>query len=152
MDLLLLFTHMLQGYFTGTVAMKSYEWPHTTDYRYIAGIYNTIIHKKNNRYNDTTSVRLYIHEQHPISRPGPWFNIKMLSYQYRKSNCGDKTVVRPSYLHNGISCNGKMTSLYWIRALVVPHTPGQWGYSFNRIWSHIKFYKKNLILQKDGNT
>ena len=43
-------------------------------------------------------------------------NIKMSSYQYRKSDCGDKTVVRSSYLHNGISYIGKMTSLYWIRA------------------------------------
>ena len=48
--------------------------------------------------------------------PGPWFNIKMSSYQYRKSHCGDKTVVRSSYLHNGISYTGKMSSLYWIRA------------------------------------
>ena len=47
---------------------------------------------------------------------GPWFNIKMLSYQYRKSHCGDKTVVRSSYLHNGISYTGKMSSLYWIGA------------------------------------
>ena len=51
------------------------------------------------------------------SRPGPWFNIKMPSYQYRKSHCGDKTVVRSSYLHNGISCTGKMTSLYWFSPL-----------------------------------
>ena len=29
------------------------------------------------------------------------FNIKMLCYQYRKSHCGDKTIVRSSYLHNG---------------------------------------------------
>ena len=50
-------------------------------------------------------------------RPGPWYNIKMSSYQYRKSHCGDKTVVRSSYLHNGISFTGKMTSLYWIGAL-----------------------------------
>ena len=50
---------------------------------------------------------------------GPWFNIKMPSYQYRKSHCGDKTVVRSSYLHNGISYTGMMTSLYWIEALVV---------------------------------
>ena len=49
--------------------------------------------------------------------PGGWFNIKMSSYQYRKSHCGDKTILRPSYLHNGISYTGKMTSLYWIRAL-----------------------------------
>ena len=48
---------------------------------------------------------------------GPWFNIKMSSYQYRKSHCGDKTVVRSSCLHNGISYTGKMSSLYWIRAL-----------------------------------
>ena len=50
---------------------------------------------------------------------GPRFNIKILSYQYRKSHCGDKTVVRSSYLHNGISYTGKMTSFYWIRALLI---------------------------------
>ena len=49
-------------------------------------------------------------------QPGPWFNIKMKSYQYRKSHSGDKTIWRPSYLHNGISYTGKMTSLYWIGA------------------------------------
>ena len=36
-------------------------------------------------------------------RSGAWFNIKMLSYQYRKSHYGDKTVVRsvswPGWLH-----------------------------------------------------
>ena len=47
------------------------------------------------------------------------FNIKMSSYQYRKSHYGDKTVVRSSYLHNGISYTGKMASLYWIRSLAV---------------------------------
>ena len=51
-------------------------------------------------------------------RLGPWFNIKVISYRYRKSHCGDKTVVRSSYLHNGISYTGKMTSLYWIGALL----------------------------------
>ena len=40
----------------------------------------------------------------------------MPSYQYRKSHCGDKTVIRSSYLHNGISYTSKTTSLYWIRA------------------------------------
>ena len=53
--------------------------------------------------------------------PGPWFNIKMSSYQYRKSHCGDKTVVRSSYLHNGNSYTGKMTSLYWISPLLLAH-------------------------------
>ena len=52
-----------------------------------------------------------------LKYPGPWFNIKMSSYQYRKSHCGDKTILRPSYLHNGISYTAKMSSLYWIRAL-----------------------------------
>ena len=47
--------------------------------------------------------------------PGGWFNKNMSSYQYRKTHCGDKTILRPSYLHNGISYTGKMTSLYWIR-------------------------------------
>ena len=43
----------------------------------------------------------------------------MTSYQYRKSHCGDKTILPPSYLHNGISYTGKTTSLYWIGALDV---------------------------------
>ena len=51
--------------------------------------------------------------------PGGWFNIKMISYQYRKSHCGDKTILRSSYLHYGISYTDKMTSIYWIRALVI---------------------------------
>ena len=51
--------------------------------------------------------------------PGPRFNIKISSYQYRKSHCGDNTVVRSSYLHNGISYTGKMSSLYWVRALAL---------------------------------
>ena len=56
------------------------------------------------------------------SDPGPQFNIKMISYQYRKSHCGDKTILRPSYLHNGISYTGKMTSLYWIKAQIFQGT------------------------------
>ena len=47
-----------------------------------------------------------------------WFDIKMPSYQYRKSHCRDKPVIKPSYLHNGISYTGKTASLYWIEALV----------------------------------
>ena len=52
-----------------------------------------------------------------LTLPGGWFNIKMSSYQYRKSYCGDKTILRSSYLHNEISHTGKTASLYWIRAL-----------------------------------
>ena len=72
-----------------------------------------------------------------LGEPGPWFNIKMTSYQYRKSHCGDKTILRPSYLHNGIFFSGKMSSLYWIRAQItcvlrswVPNGAGphsRWG-------------------------
>ena len=36
-------------------------------------------------------------------KPEPRFNIKVTSYQCRKSHCGDKTILRPSYLHNEIS-------------------------------------------------
>ena len=50
---------------------------------------------------------------------GGWFNIKMSSYHYRKSHCGDKTILLPSYLHNGISYTGKMASLYWIRTQTI---------------------------------
>ena len=46
------------------------------------------------------------------------FQYEKMSYQYRKSHCGEKKVVRSSHLHNGISYAGK-TSLYWIRALQV---------------------------------
>ena len=45
-----------------------------------------------------------------------WFSIKMPSYQYRKSCCGDKTILWLSYLHNGIYYTGKLASFYPIRA------------------------------------
>ena len=35
-------------------------------------------------------------------KPGGRINIKMSSYQYRKSHCGDKTILRPSYLHKNL--------------------------------------------------
>ena len=66
-----------------------------------------------------------------VLRTGPRFNIKMTSYPYRKSNCGDKTILRPSYLHNGISYTGKMASLYWIGA--------EMGYSCGCIKIHERF-------------
>ena len=60
-----------------------------------------------------------------VQNSGPRFNIKMSSYQYRKSHCGDNTVVRSSYLHNGISYTGKMSSLYWFRPQNISDNPGQ---------------------------
>ena len=63
--------------------------------------------------------------------PGSRFNIKMSSYLYRKSHCGDKTVVRSSYLHNGNSYTGKMASLYWFSPLVIKEV---WNSKFNAVW------------------
>ena len=40
-------------------------------------------------------------------------DLKLPSYQYWKSCCGDKTAVRSSYLHTGISYTGKTVSLCW---------------------------------------
>ena len=58
--------------------------------------------------------------------PGGWCNMQMPSCQYRNSHCGDKTILRPSYLHNGFSYTCKMTSLHWIRALFILHCPSLW--------------------------
>ena len=52
-----------------------------------------------------------------LCRPQGPDSIKMSSYQNRKSHCGDKTVIRSSYLHNGISYTGKMVYFYWISSL-----------------------------------
>ena len=54
----------------------------------------------------------------------------MTSYQYRKSHCGDKTILRPFYLHNGISYAGKISSLYWIRPQISFY---QWDHLFIRM-------------------
>ena len=50
----------------------------------------------------------------------------MLFYQYRNSHCGDKTIQRPSYLHNEISYSGKTTISYWITAQAVIEKTNQW--------------------------
>ena len=54
-------------------------------------------------------------------RSGRWFNINISSYQYKKSHYGDKTIVRSSYLHNGISFTGKATPSFQIRAQLWIH-------------------------------
>ena len=65
----------------------------------------------------------------------------MPSYQYRKSCCGDKTILRPSYLHNGISYTGKTESLYWIRdqCLTLPLIPlaVTWPYNDISVWRRV---------------
>ena len=79
---------------------------------------------------------------------GPWFNIKMSSYQYRKYHCGDKMVVKSSYLHNGISYTDKMTFLYWIS-----HQFFAYHYS-DRTWvsGHLKWLTTWLFVQQLINT
>ena len=79
----------------------------------------------------TLSHVLVLIKQTIVSRP--WFIIKMSCYQCRKSHCGDKKVVRSSYLHNGISYTGMMTSLYWISP---PETHFR-----NKLWVHDKNLK-----------
>ena len=51
----------------------------------------------------------------------------MLCLPVRKSHCGDKMILRPSYLHNGISCTDKTISLYWIRALLTGSQMHHWA-------------------------
>ena len=68
----------------------------------------------------------------------------MSSFQYRKSHCGDKTVVRSSYLRNGNSYTGKMTSLYWISPLNVV----MYQYQADSDWLERSIMTRIL---KDGN-
>ena len=66
----------------------------------------------------------------------------MSSYQYRKSHCGDKTILRPSYLHNGNSYTGEMSSLHWIRAQHIckrSHWQTEWDQSWLQadwVWAY----------------
>ena len=43
----------------------------------------------------------------------PWLNIMMPPYLCRKFHCGDKTIIKSSYLGNGISYTGKMAPQMW---------------------------------------
>ena len=100
-------------------------------------------------YQNYIKITLYSQCLHRL--PGGWFNIKMLSYQYRKSHCGDKMILRPSYLHNGISYAGKMTSLYWISAQVLQiryditaHSLKSWSEVFSTYWHSVSKFRLTL--------
>ena len=97
----------------------------------------------------------YLIEQHPIDSkwPGPWFNIKMSSYQYMKSHCGYKTVVRSSYLHNGISYTGQMSPLYRIGAQikVVIHAFSKTGGGTTIARPYLSTRVKSAIVLVQGN-
>ena len=70
--------------------------------------WHTMTHSRNQYCShDRLVLRIWDSSSMTLRNPGSWFNIKMTSYQYRKSHCGDKTILRPSYLHNGISYTGK---------------------------------------------
>ena len=79
------------------------------------------------------------------SNPGGRFNKEIPSYQYRNSHCGDKTIVRSSYLHNGISYTGNMTSLYWIRTLVIWITLLPYGMTRKRSHCHPALWILNNV-------
>ena len=66
----------------------------------------------------TKQARVLFHDsfQEYCGRFAWWYTLITGVRSHRKSHWGDKTVVRSSWLHNGISCAGKTTSVYWIKA------------------------------------
>ena len=56
---------------------------------------------------------------------GGWFNMKMPSHQHRKFHCGDKAILRPSYLHMCLQRYKEWTHLFiiwsWINGLKFEH-------------------------------
>ena len=75
------------------------------------GLYCAFIYSKSRYGIDVYGSCLNVKNDEEAKRAGGCFNIKMSSYQYRESHCGD--------LHNGISYTGKMASLYWINPQLV---------------------------------
>ena len=55
------------------------------------------------------------------------------TYQYRKSHCQDKIVIRSSHVHNGISYTSEMATLFWISPLEVSH------YIYTYVYDELKF-------------
>ena len=114
---ILIFTRASQGLGSYTTAMDGWkhklleQWKERQmDQCNFYGCYCTLLKQPNDIMNHVRNV------QNWIMTPGLWFNITMTFYKYRKSHCGDKMVIRLSYLHNSISYTGKMTSLYWINS------------------------------------
>ena len=106
------FLSFLQGLICISLAIPFLPWAMTGDRSAVVQVVTWWKHQVTNNYMKQSGLT--------SMPPGPQFIIKMSSYQYRKPHWGDKTVVRLSYLHNGISYTGKTTSLYWIRALESP--------------------------------
>ena len=75
---------------------------------------------KNNKTCSYVFIRLSFLSRWMGFSPCPSFNITVSYCRYRKSHCGDETVLISSYLHNGISIASKMASLHWTNPLTTP--------------------------------
>ena len=94
------------------------------------------------------------HQHHFYFSSGLWFNMMMLSYQYRKYHYGDKTVIRLSYLRNGIFYNGRVASLHGISPHSILNQPRteiyqweKWPYHFQSKLTHLSLDKMAAISQ-----
>ena len=67
--------------------------------------------------------------------------------QCRGSHCGDQTIVRSSYLHNGISYIGKISSLYWIRPLIPLSLAGFSSHTENALCISTQYWTVHSWLQ-----
>ena len=85
---------------------------------------------------------------------GGWINMKMPSYQYRKSHCGDKTILRPSYLHNGFPIL-IIRHLYiesgpkWFQITYFEQVTSEWPM---RLWDFNQCLFCNSFWQQDSKT
>ena len=71
--------------------------------------------------------------------PGGWCSMKMPSYQYRNSHYGDKTILRLSYLHNGISYSRK--TAFYIESEPIVHLLNTVAFDLKDLaarWTHHK--------------
>ena len=106
------FRNFIQWYHPNKQTLLGHDFPLSTDWQWVVmwSIREAIL----------CSARVPVHMVLLLfgleSQGGSWFNIKMpsQSHQYRKSHCWDKTILRLTYLHHGISYTGKMASLFWI--------------------------------------
>ena len=75
----------------------------------------------------------------------------MQSWEYRKFHYGDKTVVRSSYLHNGIFYTLTMASLYWANPRTqYQNACGSWSiFPYRRFHSHFKNKQVDLHLRSN---
>ena len=77
--------------------------------------------------------------------PGPWFNINMASYLFKIFHCGNKMVVRSSYLHSEISYTGNKSPLYWTVPLVLVVTRSSPVKVFIREWLLLVFLQEYFL-------